>query len=551
MIRRRRVSSAQGVSVGSVAMPSFPAGEVRQLQVRLSVSLPALMFLYTIVAVIILHLQLNDFANGVTDSAVRAELESASWWLLVIGIMASLASAAVGVLLAWQIVRPMKALRERMRQVASGELAFAPESTGGLGELGSLGSAFNEMVSDLNNLFARRNIQMRDAADGTVLTLDSSGRVLAADGGARRLLGYEPDVLVGLQLSEALLRDNRYERDSPFLAVIERARRDAADGLRSSHTVAFRPPAREKQGLCSIMGTPLESLHARGPACLLDIRDLTEMQELHFQLQRADRLAAVGTLATGIAHEIRNPLAAIRGMAQLLGEDMDRRPPSETPGSPTHVDSNYAGRIIREVDRLDRLVGNIMDFARSGQGTIEETDLNQLLRDVFETARHRVAPEAATAQPTVTWELAHDLPRVPLDHERLNQGLLNIMINALEALAPTGGELRLRTRLRSEKTTRPIEIIVSNTAPEVSPAEIDKMFEPFHTTKSTGTGLGLPIAYQNVAANRGILEMKWETGMLNCTIRLPLAGAAASIDLGAAVHVDGRWREDEDPPPSA
>lgn len=536
----RRVSSTQVASVAS----AIPAGEVRSLQVRLSVSLPALMFLYTIIAVIILHLQINEYAESVADLRVRSELERASWWLLVIGILASLASAGVGLLLAWQIVRPMKALRERMRAVASGELAFAPDVGGGLGELGSLGSAFNEMVSDLNKLFARRNLQMRDAADGTILTLDSAGRVLAADGGARRLLGFEPDVLVGLQIGEALQRENRYPREAPFLAAIERARRDAANGLRSSHTVGFAPPARGKPGLCSIVGTPLESLHARGPACLLDIRDLTEIQELHHQLQRADRLAAVGTLATGIAHEIRNPLAAIRGMAQLLAEDMERRPPSETPGSSGHPESNYAGRIIREVDRLDRLVGNIMDFARSGQGVVEETNVNQLLREVFESARHRVTTEAGASSPIVTWELDHDLPLVPLDHERLNQALLNVLINALEALAPRGGQLMLRTRLRTEKTSRPIEILVANTADPVTPAEIDKMFEPFHTTKSTGTGLGLPIAYQIVTANRGVLEMRWVDGMLQCSIRLPLAGAAAPVDLGASLTGNERWRED-------
>lgn len=542
MSLRRRTSTMVMTPAGA-----FPAGEVRSLQVRLSVSLPALMFLYTIIAVIILHMQLNDYADTVADSAVKAELENASWWLLIIGILASLASAGVGVLLAWQIVRPMKALRERMRQVASGELAFAPEVPGGLGELGSLGSAFNDMVSDLNKLFARRNIQMRDAADGTVLTLDASGRVLAADGGARRLLGLDPDVLVGLQLGDALLRDAHYNPESPFLISIERARHDAANGLRSSYTVAFRPAARGGDGLCSIIGTPLESLHARGPACLLDIRDLTEMQELHHQLQRADRLAAVGTLATGIAHEIRNPLAAIRGMAQLLGEDMDRRPPSETPGSSTHPDSNYAGRIIREVDRLDRLVGNIMDFARSGPGTIEDTDLNQLLRDVHEVARHRLADDPAAASITTTWELDHELPAIPLDHERLRQALLNLVINALEAIAADGGSVRLATRLRAEKTSRPVEIVISNSAPPMSSAEIDKMFEPFHTTKSTGTGLGLPIAYQIIAANRGVLEMRWESDQLHCTIRLPLVGAAAPIDLGATVgRGNERWREDDE-----
>jgi nitrogen fixation/metabolism regulation signal transduction histidine kinase len=516
------------------AAPISTAGsKMRQAQVRLVVSIPVLMFLYAVFTAAVLHFYLGSLAEMASDDRMREEAQYAANSTLLIGIGAGFVAAVVGLLLAWQIVRPVQALTESMRNLASGQLQPTTRSVP-FGEIETLGTAFNEMVRELNTIFAKRDTRMREAALGTVFTLDEQDRVLAAEPSLRNLLDIEPDWLMGDNILRALREACEKTGNSELPERVEQLLSDARRGLKANGSAKYRRRGATEDSALEIRVIPLETYGAVGPARLLDIRDLSSIEGFHLQLQRADRLAAVGTLATGIAHEIRNPLASIRAMAQLLEEDVDSSNKPEGANA-------YLERMIREVDRLDKLVSSIMDFARSANTPAVPTDMNALLREAYEVGRHRV-PDAESERIKVSWNLWMDLPRCKVEDQRVLQAFINMVLNALEALAERGeGELRFSTYQLTHKTSRPVTIVISNTADPVSPQQQERMFEPFQTTKANGTGLGLPIAYQIITSNRGVLELRTSDGMMHAMMRFPAEGREAEVDTGGEITHYELW----------
>jgi two-component system, NtrC family, sensor histidine kinase HydH len=212
-----------------------------------------------------------------------------------------------------------------------------------------------------------------------------------------------------------------------------------------------------------------------------------------------------------------------------------------TSASKSEGSGAYLERMIREVDRLDKLVSSIMDFARSANAPAVSTDMNALLREAFEVGRHRV-PEAESDKIKVAWNLWMDLPQCKVEDQRVLQAFINLVLNALEALAERGeGELRFSTYHLTHKTSRPVTIVISNTADPVSPLQQERMFEPFQTTKANGTGLGLPIAYQIITSNRGVLELRSAEGMMHAMMRFPAEGLEAEVDAAGEITHYELW----------
>jgi signal transduction histidine kinase len=260
---------------------------------------------------------------------------------------------------------------------------------------------------------------------------------------------------------------------------------------------------------------------------LVVLRDITGIATFYEQMQRADRLAAVGTLATGIAHEIRNPLASIRGMMQLLAESTG----DSANGLPEIVQAEYHHRMLKEVDRLEKLVAGIMNFAQAAHSPVEEVDINLLLREVIESAQ--MQSEDASASIEINWDLDEKLPRVHLQAERLRQALLNLAINAFQHCASNGlGWIRVQSLYLPINHQRPIIICIANPGEMIAENARERLFEPFYTTKPDGTGLGLPIAYQTIIANGGVLELECGDGEIQFWVRLPKEHALARSDSG-------------------
>lgn len=243
-----------------------------------------------------------------------------------------------------------------------------------------------------------------------------------------------------------------------------------------------------------------------------------ENSRLHARLRERDRLAALGEMAAGLAHEIRNPLGAIKATAQFLAE------PTED------TNREFLDIIVEEVDRLNRVVSSFLDYARPSTSATEPIDVTPTI----ERTLQMVSSELGSSITVVT-ELATALPSVRIDTERLRQVLLNLLLNAAQAMDGRG-RLTVRTLLRERRTPgssdrrRFVEIEVIDTGPGLAPRIAANLFVPFVTTKDRGTGLGLAISQRIVTAAGGTIEA-WSAAGQGTTfvIRLPADDPSSAI----------------------
>jgi two-component system, NtrC family, sensor histidine kinase HydH len=221
-------------------------------------------------------------------------------------------------------------------------------------------------------------------------------------------------------------------------------------------------------------------------------------------------------MAAGLAHEVKNPLSAIKGAAQLLGE----------PTSGSALDeaaSEFVGIILEEVDRLDRVVCSVLDYARPSQGEAGLVDVNAV---VDQTLR-LLASDREGACDYAT-EFGRDLPSVKANAEQLRQVLLNLIRNAGQAMGGRG-TITITTRTRGAEASGPsVEIAVSDRGPGISPEVRANLFVPFFTTRAQGTGLGLAISERIIQEMGGRIEVLTAVGTGSTfSVQLPPAAEAS------------------------
>ncbi len=234
-------------------------------------------------------------------------------------------------------------------------------------------------------------------------------------------------------------------------------------------------------------------------------RDLADAQE---ELVHAERLASMGQLAAGVAHEINNPLSTILLFSSLMLQGL----------SPDDPKADDLRMVVSETTRCRDIVSGLLNFARQGRLATQETDLNALLDDSLAQLEKQPYFERVH----VARDYQADLPKAMVDPDQMRQVFLNIIVNAAEAMA-NGGTITLRTRLSDASDSALITI--SDTGCGIPPDNMDKLFAPFFTTKQLGkgTGLGLPIAYGIVKMHRGIIDVRSTQGEGTAfTVSLPL-----------------------------
>lgn len=220
------------------------------------------------------------------------------------------------------------------------------------------------------------------------------------------------------------------------------------------------------------------------------------LKQAQAEARRAERLAALGQLSAGLAHEIRNPLGVIKGSAELLSQKLAASDP---------LPQELAGYIYTEVNRLSALVGRFLDFAGPSQLELRAAELPE----VMERSLKAVAQQGATSRVEIHRDFSPDLPRVLIDRELCEQAFTNLLLNACEAMGEQGGELRIGMHPAASTDRAGDEVIVEieDTGPGV-PADLkEQIFNPFFTTKKTGVGLGLAIVSKIVDAHGGALTL--------------------------------------------
>jgi signal transduction histidine kinase len=234
-------------------------------------------------------------------------------------------------------------------------------------------------------------------------------------------------------------------------------------------------------------------------------RDITEdiFQKV---LMQQDKMASIGRLAAGVAHEINNPLTTILTSAMLMQEDID-------PDDPRYQELQTIGT---EALRCRKIVSSLLDFARQTRPTMKLADFNEVIRGCVALTRK----QAAFNDVTVEENLAEDLPAINMDKAQIEQALINLTLNAIETTGP-GGKITINSRFASK--TDMVEITVSDTGKGISDEDVDRIFEPFYTTSESGTGLGLAITHGIIEQHGGTIEVESKMGQgTSFTIRLPL-----------------------------
>jgi two-component system sensor histidine kinase HydH len=235
-------------------------------------------------------------------------------------------------------------------------------------------------------------------------------------------------------------------------------------------------------------------------------KDLTEVRGLRREIERSQRLASVGRLAAGVAHEIRNPLSSIKGFATYFKQRYQDVP----------EDQQTADIMIQEVDRLNRVVSQLLEFARPVNVSPKPTSFKDLMADSVKL----INQQAQDKQITVNTRNSNNIDEIHIDPDRINQVLLNLYLNAIEAMEP-GGNLQIEISDREENGG--LNIQISDTGHGITAEDLPKIFDPYFTTKSSGTGLGLAIAHNIVEAMGGTIEVKSEAGKgTTFAIRLPI-----------------------------
>ena len=253
------------------------------------------------------------------------------------------------------------------------------------------------------------------------------------------------------------------------------------------------------------------------------LRLLHRTRLLEAQAQMDDRLAFVGGLAAGLAHEIRNPLNVLSMNLQMLEEEIAA---GRAPGAGEDARA-YIGTLQGEIRRLSNLVNNFLSYARPNQPRFETRDLNQILREIARLVR----PEFETRSLSLKEDYASYIPPVDLDEAQIRQAVMNILINATQVLKP-GGMVWIHSRVGPEGEA---VVTIEDNGPGIKAGDRARIFEIFYSTRGGGTGLGLPIAARIMEAHGGTIAVESEPGRgARFILRLPRRHLADGAPTGSA-----------------
>jgi two-component system sensor histidine kinase HydH len=243
-------------------------------------------------------------------------------------------------------------------------------------------------------------------------------------------------------------------------------------------------------------------------------RDLVEVRRLQQEVERTKRLASLGSLAAGVAHEIRNPLSSVKGFATYFRERLKDSP----------QDRDTATTMIQEVERLDRVIGQLLEFARPSTLKIKPVRVTDLIRHSLKL----IEGDARTKGIEVKVELPANLPKALMDADRMNQVLLNLYLNGIQAM--DGGGV-LQVKVSRDDARKLTTITVSDNGRGIEPADQERIFDPYFTTKSDGTGLGLAIVHKILDAHGGSIKVRSQTGA-GTTVTMTLPDGEEEQDRG-------------------
>ena len=350
------------------------------------------------------------------------------------------------------------------------------------------------MIQRLKKIKPQWDEVFASLGDGLVI-LDTDKRLIGINPAAEKMTGFSAETVLGHSLEEA------FAGNGDVLTMLQ-------PSFTEGRTWTLREVPwkgrQEETAIVDLSATPLIGDGDQLGGWILVFRDITPVKELEEQVRKADRLAMMGTIAAGLAHEIKNPLSGIKGSAQLLARE------NLSPGL-----KECTQIIIKESERVDRLITQLLTFARPKTLILKPINPNELLDSILllqtEVLKNKKIHLVREYDPS--------LPFISGDGEQLTQVFLNFIKNAIESTeefdTPKGGEIRIRTRMTDfrireksgRKASRMIMVEIRDNGVGIPQEILENIFTPFFTTKEKGSGLGLAIAQRIIQEHEGSIRV--------------------------------------------
>ncbi len=342
-----------------------------------------------------------------------------------------------------------------------------------------------------------------------LLSIDRSGNVLSFNRPALEMLGVNEADLLELNLRVVIdfTASGIDETLSHCAAVLEKEIR---------HKIPFRGESDRIIPLAMSV-TPILDDAGECQGAVIVLRDLTQIRLLEAKVRRTEQLAAIGKLAAVVAHEVRNPLSSIKGLAQFLRQGLKDRPKVQ----------QYVEVMITEVDRINQVVTDLLVIARPFEAERMPTDIVALIDHVIML----VQADADSRRIAIHRDCAADIGLVSLDGDQMKPALLNLLLNALQSIVNNG---RIDIGVSMDQHAGMLHLWVADDGPGIPPEDQQKIFEPYFTTREKGTGLGLAIVQKIVENHDGVIQVESPMGTTGHGCRfdltIPIDGKANSIE---------------------
>jgi two-component system sensor histidine kinase PilS (NtrC family) len=346
-----------------------------------------------------------------------------------------------------------------------------------------------------------------ESVDTGILTVDLMGKIKSLNRAAEELTGFPAYEVEGRRIDEVF---------PGFMTVLEKI---SAEGTKSSRK-RFEAAVSQKTGRKIILGFSFSSLYERDKRIggILIFQDLTAIKEMDARAEKNKRLAFIGEMAAGLAHDLRNPLLSISGSIQMLQRDLKL----------DATDERLMRVILRAKDQLENLIKNFLLFARTAAGDREDIPVHEMLDEAIEALK-----EVPDWNDHIMVERVYqDVPPVFGNRTEVRQTFWNILVNAIQSI-PDGGRLTVETMpLPKQNGRRLVQVRVGDTGCGIERERLERVFEPFYTTKEGGTGLGLAIVSRIIESHGGSVNIESDVHRgTTCTIAFPARDVQAQEPL--------------------
>lgn len=360
------------------------------------------------------------------------------------------------------------------------------------GEFGEITTAINEMAQSIMNTRSHTEIIMESMVDG-IITIDNDGKVTALNQATCQITGLNKEVI---GQNYAQLFPEHVDFHSLLLETLHTGR----------NFIGYEVDFQRVDGGSVPISVSTSMLYNQEDilGAVIVFKDLTEPKAFEDRVRRVDHLAAVGELAAGVAHEIRNPLAAISGSVQILVDELPE----------DHASRVFGDVVLKEVYRLNAIIEDLLYFAKPSKNYISRVHPNKLIHETLAL----LSPSFKKDVVKLEEHLDPTLGLLSVDAGLIKQVLVNLLLNALQALPPEGGKISVFTRLG----VGGVEIIIQDTGIGIFPEHFHRIFDPFFTIKDRGTGLGLAVSNKIIEIHHGYIHVESIVGIGSTfTIYLP------------------------------